>query len=89
MIRHTKRLFIFVFGGTLLIIGILFLVLPGPGLPIIILGLIVLATEFVWAERLLHHTKNHYHRQKNNLNNFISRAGEKSNVNNNDSSKEK
>ena len=36
-------------GGTLLLFGILLLVLPGPGLPLIFLGLTVLATEFLWA----------------------------------------
>jgi hypothetical protein len=28
--------------------------LPGPGLPLILLGLLVLATEFAWAEATLH-----------------------------------
>ena len=40
-------------GGTLVLAGIVFLVLPGPGLPLIIAGLAVLATEFVWAEVVL------------------------------------
>jgi hypothetical protein len=29
------------------------LVLPGPGIVVILLGLAILATEYVWAERLL------------------------------------
>jgi uncharacterized protein (TIGR02611 family) len=33
--------------------------LPGPGWLIVIAGLFVLATEFVWAERLLEFTKQH------------------------------
>ena len=46
-------------GFTLLIVGIIFLVLPGPGFPLIIAGLAILATEFTWAEILLHKTKHH------------------------------
>jgi len=33
--------------------GILMLVLPGPGLLVIVLGLAMLALEFAWAERML------------------------------------
>ena len=33
------------------------LVLPGPGLLVIIAGLAILATEYVWAERLLQMAK--------------------------------
>jgi hypothetical protein len=32
-------------------------VLPGPGLPLVVLGLVILATEFTWASRTLHHVK--------------------------------
>lgn len=46
-------------GGTLLVLGLLFLVLPGPGIPLIIAGLAILATEFTWAELLLHKAKHH------------------------------
>jgi uncharacterized protein (TIGR02611 family) len=37
----------------LVIAGIAMLVLPGPGWAAIILGLIVLASEYAWARRLL------------------------------------
>jgi uncharacterized protein (TIGR02611 family) len=33
--------------------GVVMLVLPGPGLAVILLGLAVLATEYDWAARLL------------------------------------
>jgi hypothetical protein len=33
------------------------MVLPGPGIPLLILGLFILATEFVWAEALLQHVR--------------------------------
>lgn len=46
-------------GITLLVLGIIFLVLPGPGIPLIIAGLAILATEFTWAEIWLNRTKHH------------------------------
>ena len=33
--------------------GVVMLVLPGPGLAVIVFGLAVLATEYAWAGRLL------------------------------------
>lgn len=71
MIRHAKRFFVLVFGGTIVIIGLLLLVLPSPGTLVIIAGLALLATEFVWAERILHKTKHHYRLRKNNQKNHI------------------
>ncbi|MSR62569.1 MAG: hypothetical protein EXS08_09015 [Planctomycetes bacterium] len=47
--RGAKRIAVLVVGGTLLSFGILLLVLPGPGLPLIFFALTVLATEFLWA----------------------------------------
>jgi hypothetical protein len=40
-------------GGTIVGVGIALLVLPGPGLLVIGIGVALLATEFVWARRLL------------------------------------
>jgi uncharacterized protein (TIGR02611 family) len=37
-------------GSTLTLVGIVFLFIPGPGLPLIVLGVAILATEFAWAE---------------------------------------
>jgi uncharacterized protein (TIGR02611 family) len=37
-------------GSTLTLVGIIFLFIPGPGLPLIVLGVAILATEFAWAE---------------------------------------
>jgi hypothetical protein len=39
-----------------LLAGLSMLVLPGPGVIVIILGLVILATEFAWAERVLDRT---------------------------------
>ncbi len=48
--RGAKRLVVFALGTTLLLLGLVFMALPGPGIPIVFLGLVVLATEFVWAK---------------------------------------
>ena len=49
-------------GGALILGGALLLVLPGPGLAVIALGLAVLATEFPWARRLLRWAAAHVRR---------------------------
>jgi len=51
--RGAKRVIVFVLGGTVLVFGVVLLVLPGPGLLVIFLGLTLLATEFVWARQWL------------------------------------
>jgi uncharacterized protein (TIGR02611 family) len=40
-------------GFVVLLAGVIMLVTPGPGIPVIILGLGMLALEFAWAERWL------------------------------------
>ena len=52
-----KKFFIALIGGTLLLVGVALLVLPGPGLPVIAAGLALLATEFFWARRAWQRTK--------------------------------
>lgn len=37
----------------MLLAGLAMIVLPGPGIVVIIAGLAILASEFSWAERLL------------------------------------
>ena len=66
-LRHAKRVIVGVIGSTILLIGIAMLVLPGPGLLVIIAGLGLLATEFVWARGLLEKAKHHYHKTKNKI----------------------
>lgn len=51
------RVFITVVGGAIVLGGIALLPLPGPGWAVIFLGLAVLASEYVWARRLLRYTK--------------------------------
>lgn len=40
-------------GGTALVAGIAMIVLPGPAFIVIPAALALLATEFIWAQRLL------------------------------------
>ena len=52
-LQQAKRFLTILFGFTLLALGIIMLALPGPGLLTILLGLGILAAEYVWARRLL------------------------------------
>ncbi|MBU2522723.1 MAG: PGPGW domain-containing protein [Nanoarchaeota archaeon] len=52
-INQIKKFIILVMGMTVLVIGMLLLFLPGPGMLIILLGIVIIAIEFVWARRLL------------------------------------
>jgi uncharacterized protein (TIGR02611 family) len=52
------RIVVAIFGFLVVLAGLAMLVLPGPGLLVIAIGLGTLALEFVWAERLLERTVN-------------------------------
>jgi tellurite resistance protein TerC len=52
-LRFAKRIVVAVVGGTVTLIGIALIVLPGPAFVVIPIGLSILATEFVWARRFL------------------------------------
>jgi uncharacterized protein (TIGR02611 family) len=56
-LNRARRLIKIVTGFTLLMAGVLMLVLPGPGLVTIAIGLALLAGEFLWAKRLLERVK--------------------------------
>jgi uncharacterized protein (TIGR02611 family) len=52
-LQQAKRFLRILFGFTLLAIGAVMILTPGPGWLTIMLGLGVLAAEYVWARRLL------------------------------------
>jgi len=52
-----KKFFIALMGGTVVLIGVVMLVLPGPGVLVIAGGLAILATEFIWARRAMRNAK--------------------------------
>lgn len=51
--KAARKTGVTILGFTLVIIGLILLVLPGPGILVIILGLMVLSWEYEWAERHL------------------------------------
>ncbi len=53
MLRYAKRVVILIVGTTVVLIGVAMLVLPGPAIVVIPVGLAILATEFAWARRWL------------------------------------
>lgn len=56
-LAQAKRVVVIVIGFTILVAGIAMIVLPGPAIVVIPIGLGILATEFVWARNLLHKIK--------------------------------
>ena len=55
--RSSKRIAVTVIGAAIIVAGVVMLVLPGPGIVVIVLGLAVLATEYVWAATALEHAR--------------------------------
>ena len=53
VLRKTKQLIIITLGFSVLGIGVAMLVLPGPAIIVIPIGLAILATELVWARHVL------------------------------------
>jgi uncharacterized protein (TIGR02611 family) len=52
-LRMAWRVIIIVIGSTVLLTGVAMLVLPGPGMLVIVAALAILASEFAWARHLL------------------------------------
>jgi tellurite resistance protein TerC len=48
-----RRCVVGLIGGTVLLLGVVMIVLPGPALLVIPLGLAILGTEFAWARRVI------------------------------------
>ena len=49
---HARKALTISIGIVLLVVGVALLILPGPGLPLIIVGLTLLSAHFVWARKL-------------------------------------
>lgn len=56
-VKQVRRVFFITAGFTLLLAGLIMLATPAPGTPVILLGLGLLAAEFVWARRLMDRIK--------------------------------
>ena len=57
LLHGARRVAVLIGGSVLLLAGIVLLVLPGPGVPLIFVGLAVLGTQLPWARRA--HRKMH------------------------------
>ena len=72
--RSGKRVAVTIAGFLVLLAGVAMLVLPGPGIIVIIAGLAILATEYVWAQRLLRIAKEKANQAKDAV---LGRKGDK------------
>ncbi|PYU24081.1 MAG: hypothetical protein DMG32_14880 [Acidobacteria bacterium] len=66
-VQQIRRFFKILGGFTLLLVGVVMLITPGPGWLVIIGGLAMLAAEFVWARRLLDRLKSQGERLRHSV----------------------
>lgn len=57
VLRSSRRIAVSLVGAALLVAGLAMMVLPGPGLLVIVAGFAVLGTEYAWAAAALERTK--------------------------------
>jgi uncharacterized protein (TIGR02611 family) len=55
--RNSKRIAVSVVGLAVVVAGLVLLVLPGPGIVVVVLGFAILGTEYAWATAALERTK--------------------------------
>ena len=55
--RSSKRIAVSVVGAVFVVGGVVMLVLPGPGIIVIVIGFAILGTEYTWAAAALERTK--------------------------------
>jgi uncharacterized protein (TIGR02611 family) len=67
-LKQARRCVVAVIGLTVLVIGIMMIVLPGPAFIVIPAGLTILATEFLWARKLLKKIKGGLLKVKSGIN---------------------
>ena len=65
--RQAKRIIVLLIGGSVLLVGLAMLILPGPGIVVVPLGLAILALEFAWARRWLRRLKDVSNRAREKL----------------------
>jgi uncharacterized protein (TIGR02611 family) len=58
LLKKARQMVVFILGISVLAVGIVMIVAPGPAVVVIPLGLAILATEFLWARRVLDSLKN-------------------------------
>ena len=57
VVRQTRRVLVGILGGSIVLIGLVLIPLPGPGIIIVLIGLTVLSWEFKAAKRLKYKIK--------------------------------
>lgn len=70
-VKSVKKIFFIVSGSTVISVGIIMLILPGPGVLVIIFGLTLLAVEFVWARVWISKIKNSINELQKNAKSFL------------------
>jgi tellurite resistance protein TerC len=57
LLKQIRKLVIIIVGGTVLVVGVLMIVGPGPAFIVIPAGIAILAIEFAWARLFLKKAK--------------------------------
>jgi len=69
-----RRVVVLIVGSTVVLVGVVMIVTPGPAVVVIPAGLAILATEFVWARRLLHRVRDEARNLSGNAVNLFRRG---------------
>jgi len=70
--RLARQVAVAVIGGTVLLVGLIMFVTPGPALLVVPLGLAILALEFAWARNWLQRLKDKLGPEQ--LNGYLNKA---------------
>jgi hypothetical protein len=65
--KFLRRVLIALVGGTVLLVGIAMVVLPGPAILVVPAGLAILAIEFAWAKHWLNRVRQYMPGKKNGM----------------------
>ncbi len=76
ILRRTRRIIIIVIGMTVLLFGLTLIVLPGPAIIVIPVGLTILGSEVAWARHVLNKVKT----GKDKIGNLINEKYDKNNL---------
>jgi uncharacterized protein (TIGR02611 family) len=71
-VKFAKKMIISVVGITIILFGIALLFLPGPGWLIIMSGLFLLASEYLWARRAFDYFKHRFQKSKGYVKKLVS-----------------
>jgi uncharacterized protein (TIGR02611 family) len=52
MNQRIRKIVVGIAGGATVVLGLILIPLPGPGIPVVIAGIVLLSTEFPWAARV-------------------------------------